>query len=575
MTDLRLVRGFYSLRSLGSTNTFESPAPQTLDMLNGTAKLQDANGITDWQLALPELKGGGVWSDPAGADGRSLVAAFDDTVTETFMLLIPATETEQVKYATVASYREFAKAARDWFVTDSALDPVYLQLQPARWSGTAAGYQYAFVYNIDVAVSWDATVAGQGVIITLRVEREPYWRVGVPPGGNPKLWTFEQRGMKPTTTNPAPSASFYSRNELNIAWDGSSSWNSLVEATFVPYDQLSITNKPYIDIPASLIPGDAEALALVSLENQLDRLRTFMVSRDTKPDYVPNANFAISSAGLLSDRQKRHTLNGGDAGFLPGTSWTLFALAGAPVSGTTSTQQVARHNSAASTTGDSISWEVRASQWRGRYAVFVRTAIQTGNSNNFTLSFSANELRNLLGADILDTTPDVNIINNGISTTFLGIIAPNRLGNAQRNRYGEITESLMEFRLTIKKANAVSVDLRVYDVVLMPIDEPSGVITPTNAFVSSEAIHFIDSTAFLHPYDPLGSIAAIGAYHVTSAMDVPFRPMNWRGVPIVLTPNVDNRLCFLMYPPPGDSERSTPWRIRVDIVPRTAGLRGF
>jgi hypothetical protein len=103
----------------------------------------------------------------------------------------------------------------------------------------------------------------------------------------------------------------------------------------------------------------------------------------------------------------------------------------------------------------------------------------------------------------------------------------------------------------------------ITDVILMPIDEPNGLIVPGSRTWNVPL--GVDTTGAL-----TGAKEESIARFINPLNDAG-RPQQYRGVPIYLEPGIRNRIYWLPF-------TTSPfvlgtYRMRVDLVPRWAGLR--
>jgi hypothetical protein len=556
---LKLWMGSPSVASLGITGTFNDPVPEHIDLLTGGLSVYTENNQSTWSPAFPTIKNGGVWSDPAAQDGRTLLLGKEGNVLESIPLLMLAA-VGLPRSVVISKLMEFSRVARDFWQEDAEGRPVYLELQAV---GSPAP-QYAIIYNMDITSDGDVLFGTNSPRVTLGIEREPQWRA-IPPGGAPKVHTFYTRGIEPVNNVTPPSTAFYGAPQLDLDWTGAATYNSLVESSSLrAYDEVGTANINYLIIPAASIPGDEPALAVVSFIPQAAGPANsvpIFVSRSSRRDNDPSGN-TVPVVGTLVNLRQRNTLNGGD-GFISG-AWAKLvdATFGLLSNGSTVTRHVARHNNALIATNEYLRWRVIANQWQGRYAVFVRGKVNAGSNQNFTLTFGV--------ANNGSTTPYMSteaarMASNAYGVSYLGIIDPTVVGSAVRDENTRLSnQSAVDFLLFINKATAVAVDLWITDIILMPIDEPNGLIKPD---VRTWNVPYgIDTTGtFTNGRDEMI------ARFINPLSDAG-RPLPYRGVPITLMPKKENRIYWLPFVDTSPYVTGT-YRIRVDIVPRWSGLR--
>lgn len=175
--------------------------------------LQASSG---WNPQIASLKNGGAWIDNPAMDGRTLTADSVGNVIETIACTLVASDRIQAGQY-VASLQRLVHDARQFVSEFHQTTPVYLEWKPI---GQAV-HQYALIYNVEVAIT-ASSYSAQSVMydVTLTIEREPYWRIGVPPGMPAKLWTLIKNGKFGN----------YDVDDLNMFYDASFE-PSLVEET--------------------------------------------------------------------------------------------------------------------------------------------------------------------------------------------------------------------------------------------------------------------------------------------------------------------------------------------------------
>jgi hypothetical protein len=556
---LKLWRGMRTPHSLGSSSSEYGPQPVALDLLNGAVTVFTENNESTWSPQLPAVKNGGVWSDPAASDGRTLLIGKEGNVLEDIQLLLTA-QPGLPRSVIISKLREFCKAARNFWQNDFSHFPVYLELQAV---GSPAP-QYALIYNMDMTMAGDVLYSTNKPRITLAIEREPAWRA-VPPGSSAKVHTFYVRGIEPINNASPPSASYYGMLQLDLDWFGAATYNSLLETSALSaYDEFGTTTLNFVDIAANLIPGDEPARATISVVHQANGQTTtvpMMLSRSTRPDQF-STNHSVAAAGTLGGKAQRNTLNGGDAELSGSWGKTAEGTYGLrSVDAVPASRYVARHNTALAATNEFLRWRVSSNQFQSRYAVFVRSIVAAGNFQAFTLTLGAADI---LSTTPYSTTPAVKMASAAWQVTYLGIIDPLLSGSQVRDENGFLSnQSGFDFLLFINKPSAVAVDMYITDVILMPIDEPNGLIVPGSRTWNVPL--GVDTTGAL-----TGAKEESIARFINPLNDAG-RPQQYRGVPIYLEPGIRNRIYWLPF-------TTSPfvlgtYRMRVDLVPRWAGLR--
>lgn len=570
LTVFKITRGFQSRISVGSVSQIEPPVPVSIDFLTGALTVENVGGVAAYNPEYAALKGSAVFADPVNTDGESLIAGYDASVNDTITLIFESDD-PALRAAAIGQLSRFILAARNFFQTDwGGANPVYLELRPAG----ATDSQYALVTDMKLAVNQDVLYQPEyQAKVTLIVRREPFWRMGVPPGDNAKRWTLFTRGRFPSNV--------VSPTEFINSWytltnpSAISGADSLVQKTIYPFDALGTNSTNYIDIPGSLIPGDAPALALVTI---LPRggggggRDPVFISRDTKQRYHPTVNTVIPfNTGAVMGRRDRNSLNGGDT--ITSGAWSIFAdTNGVRSAGSTTTAYVLRHNNSLVANNEVATWRIARIQFQGRYAVFVRGRLVSGATANLTLRVEAVP-STIVTSPVLVSTPDVALSSTGNTATYLGTLDFTPGGLFPRSISGEVDSGSVAFRIVINKAAAVAVDLRIADILLMPIDEPFAYIVPPDPSLGWSTVDplAVDSTGLFSTLTGTSTVNGGAAYLGTNTDDDSRFPQPYRGHPIILEPGVTNRLYVNVIGV--NQAESTERIVYVDIVPRVRGMR--
>lgn len=520
----------------GDTASAEQPliAIDLLDSGNGISlDLEDG-----WEPNIPSLKNGGVWADSPISDGRTLMAGVNTNVTETMRLIISA-QSAQVYAAQFAALQRNIQDGRAFWDTSYQIEPVYI----AWWASGAPGPQYALIFNIDMdLVLGDSETAT--ATITLTIEREEGWR-GVRPGGSPKEWTYYKRGQAFNSTVAALNSG--TDHLVNATIQNRREWNA---------GQTVLTSQNYFDVPADSVPGDLDALCLMSFTMTVASLADVYFGRSTKPD--------LPVSGV--NRKPAYILNAGDLS-LGGADTTTAADTGAPIStgAAVNTRGVV---SFASTPGDAFrfSWTGGArglfdpSSLRGRFLAFARARLSAASTVTLHLqdgavAYPTATLTGVGGGGVGNTT--------GWEVVYLGVVTFPKtderiiVGN---NGLGASVSTGTDFQLGLYAARiGAAVSLYVADVILIPMDECIGRLSTT---VTASNNFIMDNTGHLLHGKP-GEIARAGTT---------FETIEQKGDLLTLKPNVNNRVIFFGVGQ-GASVITPVYTVRLDIVPRWSGIR--
>lgn len=519
----------------------------TIDLLDSgsgiSLDLQDG-----WEPNIPSLKNGGVWADSPISDGRALIAGVNSNVTET-MRLIVSTQNWQVYASIFTALQQIIQDARAFWDTFYQIEPVYL----AWWAAGAPGPQYALIYNIDMDVQLEDSEDADATI-TLTIEREFGWR-GVHPGGNPKEWTYYKRGE---LFNSSVASLVSGSDHLLIAttqnrreWVGAGTNPTILQS------------QNYFDIPASLIPGDLDALCCLSVTTTISTDIMYF-ARISKPD--------LPFSGVI--RKPAYILNAGDAN-LAGADVTFAADTGAPISTSGGTNQRGVVSFATVTTDAfRFTWTgLNRSQFdfnsmRGRFAVFVRARLSAAST--VTMHLQAD----VLGTGVSIVYPTQTLTDIGLggvgnttrwSVVYMGVMSfP--LGDerilVQDNGLGIHDSVDGNYQLSLYAARpGAAVSLYVADLIFLPIDEVAG----GDDIGASGGGHVIDNTGYyLHgkPDDSAHFSPRPGTIKLTG-----------RG--LTLKPGVQNRIILFQTDGgnPVRSEITSTLTSRLNIVPCWSGIR--
>lgn len=539
-----LEMGFFSGISLGQVAPGEEIPEKIVLLGKGATDIKDEGGYSSWRPGMPALKNGGVWTDSNTSNGRVLVSAPVSNVTETFRIVIQNIS-PQIRGSSVAALNRMAEAARAFHATESQPLPVHLVFRPIGVDQP----QYALVYNIDIAADIDSFELQNATIVNLSIEREPYWKF-LPNGANPKLYSFYRKGWRPNVD--------YLSSTLSLI-NAYANDEDFQKANIYPFDEINTLAINYVDIDLRdhYISGDAQAQALITFQAKTTGISGLYIARSTRRDL-------FSGSGT---NRARNTFNGGDITINSGNptvTKVVDATNGLLSNGSTVTRYVLQLVYAAGTiSGTSVgSWSRLISQYPGRYAAFLRAQVTAGtvDATKFYLEYAFG------GSNInLQQTIPRHLDQTGYGFTHLGTVDFTLIGNRYVTHLGTGIDTTTTFtmRLHTLKSSAETPTVRVWDVVLMPIDEPNAMITLDFASLSVDDFAFMDTTGYF------------GAAKVMeTAMSLQSSTLYQRrlsGIPITLTPGIQNRLYFL--PRIGTPTPATPHQMRLNIVPRWQSLR--
>lgn len=525
-----------------------------------------------WQPRRPGLKGGGVWSDGALQDGRTLLGDNVENVIETIVL-----ESEDSNFQTliqrITGLQRFINEARQFTSTFYQIEPCYIEWQALNGFGP----QYALVYNIDIDVEYIYPGAGVGsATVTLQVEREPYWR-GLPPGAHPRQWTFESRGLIQGKDWNYEDLNPFSTNISSLV-EGTPTFRNEYLLSTDDYNFPSVSQS-WLDIPAALIPGDAPALCMISMmkDSGAIGLSNTILSRITKP-------FELTAKDSGVVRGRPLTINATDSA-ISGSGTTKQTdtdrgMANAS-SGTVQVVRIVGASTGIITMPDTDIGRLSMNMMRGSYLIFVR-GFAGGNYNTADIVSIRCQVRQYTG-DVLDVTQSTfstPISQNQVQTTFMGRVDLPLYGrsspsidaglrnedNVKQSGYSAVRKEV-DIVLTVTVATATTYN--IIDVLLIPFDEPCLYIK--DASYSTTSGQIIDNTG----YSDHGQL-------IQSAWDMLFENSTHyyrvkgeiQGQDLVLIPKKDNRIAIQIDAPGGaDNYSRDSLPMKIDIIPRWIGVR--
>lgn len=557
------------VKGVAKTPQDSTSAEQGLDSID----LLDPAGFScdDYAIQLPNLKNGAVWADSPITDGRTLVSGATGNVTETIRLNLTAGTLVQMA-AMLSKLSRFQHDCNDFWDTFGQIEPVYLKHQVEGEPGP----RYALLYNIEINLEQPIDPGDPNRTVTLSIEREYGWR-GIAPGANPKQWTS------------------YINNTLLTASNATlqGGTNDLVSASAVNRQEFNgvntFQNTNFVDIPANKLPGNLPPLVtLIVRPTELTTsavLTNLFIGKSTKPTTLPDRNGTGNLPRYNSFAGAAATLQT-DAAFVADA---IMGIAHPPVSATrryvsvsfaTATNQLRMYWSSTSTFS-----HVNVNLLRGRYALFLRGEQNAGAFGNITLSVRLTD-----SGGTFYTSPTISpkiTVANRVQLNYLGVVTlPNNdtsMGGMNGNGLTVATRGIGAGKII----NYLSVDLyaarstgvatlRVYDLILIPIDEGAVYLQPI-AF-NSIAAPGIGCMV----YDNTGYFVHGKTNDYTNA-----RLMDGSGGgdnevfteasgAFMLSPGVNNRLYLLADTYDNTvigSETNMTFTVYANIVPRWSGLR--
>lgn len=547
--------------------------PVVVNLMSGAITLSGDDG---WTPNIPSTKNGGIWADSPLSDGRRLLAAAAQNVTENIVVIISDGSYLGAMKA-LDSLNKMAIDCRDFWQSDYQIDPVYLKW----WAGCGAGFQYALISNIEVSPQYLDGI-NPTMRVSLAIEREPYWR-GIPPGANPKVWTYEVNLSKPQFGYNVASLATGTDHLVNQTVANKAEWTPAaygLQSTFI--------SKNYVDISADLVPGDAPALVEMSMDVSPLNFANIYIGKTTKK-YSGTGHDGIARVSSL-------ILNAGDgsaAGVATKTN------AGASSLGVLSNGSAATYYKGVRTvTGIDANW-VTMSQWnggagangikldrqffRGTYAIFCRgqnssaTPVATDMSIRVFIEEYEENVNQLINSV---TLPEVNPATNAVNALmYMGTVTLPLENRAVVSPLGygiQLQESNSNIRISLQVKVAVATANRTFefiDLIFMPLDEGfCQISSPFSTFFTS-SIAILDNTG----YFTRGEKSQLATAYATNANSGGVG-QEMRGTDILLTPRTNQRIYIISdaWSGSGTYTASTPsqsMNLRLNIVPRWSGIR--
>lgn len=578
---LRIIKGVGKYPT-DSNSPEADPVP--VDLMAGAITLD----VAGWSPNIPALKNGGVWADSPISDGRQLLAASDGNVLEKITVNITDSSYLGVMKA-LDSLNKMVDDCRDFWQTQVQIDPVYLM-----WSAgcnTPPLPQYALLYNIELAPEYLDSPSQPTMRVVMTLEREPYWR-GIPPGQNPKMWTFYVNPTQPTTTNL----------ELRTRTDDLIYDNTVVNKhEWNPADYLTPLSKNYIDIPATKLPGDAPTLVELMVKTPKNTLggnpltaRNIYVWRSTRPTTIKdrsgnlfgqsdviNACDCFTSVATVTNDATNGVLSNGSA--VTKSILTYTVLASASVADLFSTYTAVRGIPVINLERGQISLFLRCKQTTGALGdvqVRFRLTNEVSAASSALVNYFTGDYVNI---PILNANYPFGMIYLGTFTLPVGGKAVMSGDGRGLNVPTKSTQIDLALSFDIRNNAAANRNIRFLDFALMHSDEALMVLNqPTfdglSLYAQTESYLFDNTGYFGHGNtDPIGLTGL-----TTNAGFLPDLYPEVVGSNLTLVPNANNRLYFMstfgnasVAPTDVESgvEAALNYEIRINVVPRWTGIR--
>lgn len=548
--------------------------------------LLDSSGIAlrpqGWQMKIASLKRGGVWGDSPLHDGRQLIASARGNVVETLRCTVSNHELHQ-RQAIVKRLQHFMVAAERQSTTGYQIEPVYLALQAA----CTKAEQFALIYTISIDNTTDPFDLTSNWDFDLAIEREPAWRMVVPPGGNPRLYHFWKQGKVPGVdfdytdmslyegTDHFHYETIYNRHE----WDNA--------------DYLTPLAKNYIDIAAEDIPGDAPALITLAVGAVSLLGWQVHIAQSTKPITIYDRDGdQINQANIL---------NAGDCD-TGGLITKSVDGCGVYSNNSVANRYVGTYSMPASTTRtDLITWSrlngatgtrvFELNLNRGTYAAFLRCKQTSGAAGDVEvrLSMTEGDGLNILTLDYQAMPIVAAAVGcaKRFDALYLGRFSiplggrsvqsfdGRGLAVGDRNSGG----GNIILKLTVRNNNAAIRTTEFLDLILMPVDEAYCVGLEISSSVTSKNFMF-DNTGYLMHGEVLDIAQSGWQANPDPIYQIDQHTIELRGQIPQLTPGVNNRLYLFnrayltnaYYSAAGGADADWDMTVRLNIIPRCYGI---
>lgn len=547
---LQIIKGIPAVE--GDTDSAELPlvAIDLLDSGSGISLDLDSG----WEPNIPSLKNGGIWADSPLTDGRTPIAGSRTNVTET-MRLIVSTQTGLVFAATFGALAQMIQDINDFADTGYQIEPICL----AWWAEGAPGPQYALIFNIDIDFEPADSEEAQAVI-TLSIEREPYWRGHVSPGENPKKWTYEGYLGQPFNASVAGlnnAITDVTNLVEDLAVNNRVDYNSSSKQTYLE------TN--FIDIPGTAVPGDAPALVQLRVDDA-----NVVGVPDTKQllfgRFSPKRT-AMKQTSASAFFAQSLSFNAAD--MTAGTNATIEADTGAPTRQSNGTASRGKFTPADNNAAIRFTVANRqVNNHRGKFAAFLRARQHSGAQNDLSMWLVYGQNVPIFQFITLPAVHPIRQDGTGNTSfwpfTYMGVVDFPPAGRSTVRDDGLGASGVADLIVQIWSQRTAGTTAVLYysDLVLIPIDEPSGYfLTPATL---NDVDYIFDNTGYYLHGSP-GIFAG-----ATASLN---EPSEYRGGDITLLPGIDQRLYFFTLF--GDGTSAVNWSISVslNIVPRWMGIR--
>lgn len=544
------------------------PELEVINLLNISGFAVETDG---WVPQLPSIKGGGLWADSALSAGRQLIAGEVGNVVETMTLV--SSGASLVTYLYLKSrLLQFAQRAKAFHTDWNEMQPCYL-----KWQAPGSQIpQYAVIYSIDVAVEDDAFDGDNLDTVVITLEREPAWRMGVPPGGNPIEWTYFSRDVQ--------RGSGYQYDDMIL-----DSANSLVTRVIQNRQEWAYNagnpvttpiSQNYIDISAAQVPGDAPALVCVTTKFTTTPTvfaRRLLVWHSSKKltGIDQDAGLPLAASYIINANDMTGGFPPGVFSFVAGTAANaVFDAAAVPA------RRFARFTFAAAGSGR-IETSQRRQLLRGRMAVFVRARMAAGTLGDVMMQVQFSERATGGTPEIalplfnVPVSTEYRLLYGGeITIPFQAKAHIGLNGRGIYNRQPSVAAVELDIRIAVVNIPAAARTVELLDLILVPYDEAYAELKANSAAGTDETF-ILDNTGYVGRAESRD--VAVRAANSTYGINSPYTSLELQGNAPMLLPRTDQRLYFLCTEggtgvADSFSAPDTDMTVRLNIVPRCYGV---
>lgn len=528
-------------------NSSTSPVLQVIDLLVGSRGF----GVQDngWIPKFPQAR---VISQQNGlSDGAALLGYSMPNVVES-MLLSSSGSTAATRAALFAKLIRFARAAREFHVSSTQTEPVYL-----KWHASGATHpQYALIYNIDIAQNSDVFVSDSGASLSITIEREPYWQA-IGPGQAPRMWEVQRLNSTPNAVG------------INIA--------DAYGGTIYGYTRANGDAAPangeqnFIDITAEKIPGDTRLKCALQYSTASATINNAVIIGNWPKPTTATQGGIVTQHAVLS-------FNGGDyfnATLAPGTDTTIVADTGAPVIADGTRKRGVVSFATTATDARRFTFQTESGVFYGNFAVFARVRLSAATTSvSFYLTVNVNN-----DNAIIARTPTQTLTDQGTGGTgntgewafiYCGVLkyhpTDSPILNANTGQGFRTDNVYLKF---FANRNSGAGQLYLADINLIPIDHSSIALEGDSTMTLNTAAVLADNTG----YTTHGRPAAVAGKPYSLSLET--KTVTALGPFIELEPNITNRLFALPYnaQTKRSAIESTAYNLRVAPIPRWMGIR--